>query len=499
MNVVELIVELGRWGQSHHMEVLTGCIAAPLLLGATHLVLRKRHPAATTHGSARWASRRELRKAHLLQPEGAVLGRWHGRLLCDTSDGHILLCGPTRKGKGLSTIIPSLINWVGSILCLDPKDGENYDVTARWRAWVAGNRMAYFTPCRSPHACVNVEDAIRLKTPHEFGDAYTIGQSLTAPDKMAKQTATSLHFQDLSALTLTAAQLHVKYTQTHSSLAAVWNFMTQYQDLMACIHVMRTTAHTSHGVHTAIARLSQAVRNISGDRELSSVWTTAIRPLVLYNDPYVAKSTDRSSFDLEALQYGPTPLSLYMVAPSLRQLDRLYPLYRVILDMAMDRLMHHKVRTWQHPLLVVADELPGHGYVRSLDRGAADMAGYGIKGLFVIQDIEQFEEVFGDKTPIWSNTDTKVFYAPQNDKTAERIAEHMLGEGTISNPVEQHQGGLLGRRSTSYQHVGRALLTPDEVMELDPRLEIIRTSGLKPIVAEKIDYRVDPAFQGRVR
>jgi type IV secretion system protein VirD4 len=500
MNVADLILELGRWGQTHRTEMLTGIVAAPLLLGAASLALRHRRPVATTHGSARWATLREVKRAGLLQPEGVVLGRLRGRLVCDASDGHVLLCGPTRKKKGVSTIIPTLLNWLGSTIVLDPKDGENYDVTARWRAQVARNRIAYFTPCRMPHTCINVLDSIRLKTPQEFGDAYTIAQSLTAPEKLAKESATSLHFRELAAFLLTAAELHVCYSGGHASLAAVWAFLTQFHDsLHDCLQVMQTTAHTSHGVHQAITSLTSAIRNITGDRELGSVWSTAIRPLVLYNDPLVAASTDTSTFDLDALQYAPEPLSLYMVAPSPRALERLHPLYRVVLDVAMARLMDHKVRTWTHRLLLCADELPAHGYMHSLDRGAADMAGYGIKGLFVIQDIEQFEEVFGDKTPIWSNTDTKVFYAAQNDRTARRIAEQMLGEGTTSNPVEQHQGGLLGRRSTSYQHVGRALLTADEFMELDEDFEMIRRSGIKPMLANKTDYRIDPTFQRRVR
>jgi type IV secretion system protein VirD4 len=180
-------------------------------------------------------------------------------------------------------------------------------------------------------------------------------------------------------------------------------------------------------------------------------------------------------------------------------LERLHPLYRVVLDVAMARLMDHRVRTWKHRLLLCADELPAHGYIHALDTGAADMAGYGMKGLFVAQDIKQLEDVYGEEPVLWGNTDIKVFHAPTNDLTAHRIAEKLMGDSTVSNPVEQHQGGLLGRRSTSYQHVGRSLLTHDEVMELDPRLEIIRRSGLKPILAEKIDYRTDPAFQDRMR
>ena len=499
MNAVDLILALGRWGQQHPTELIVGLVAAPVVLGTASLLLRNGRSVSTTHGSARWATPREVKRAGLYGAEGVVLGRLGGRLLCDAGETHVLLIAPTRSGKGIGVIIPTLLNWLASVIVLDPKDGENYDVTARWRSRVAQNRVAYFTPCRSPHTCINVLDSIRLRTPQEFGDAYTIAQSLTAPEKMAKESATSLHFRELAALTLTAAQLHVCYTTSHASLAAVWAFLTQqHENLQDCLATMKGTAHTSHGVHQAITSLTSAIQNISGDRELSSVWTTAIRPLVLYNDPLVAASTDTSTFALDALQYGPEPLALYMVAPSPRALERLHPLYRVVLDVAMARLMDHRVRTWNHRLLLCADELPAHGFVRAIDKGAADMAGYGMKGLFIAQDIKQLEDVYGEEPTLWGNTDIKIFHAPTNDLTAHRIAEKLMGDSTVSNPVEQHQGGLLGRRSTSYQHVGRSLLTHDEVMELDPRLEIIRRTGLKPILATKIDYRTDPAFQCRV-
>ena len=140
---------------------------------------------------------------------------------------------------------------------------------------------------------------------------------------------------------------------------------------------------------------------------------------------------------------------------------------------------------------------PAHGYIHAIDQGAADMAGYGMKGLFVAQDIEQVEEVYGEKNNLWGNTEIKVFHAPTNDLTAHRIADRLMGEGTVSNPTEQHQGGFLGRRSTSYGHVGRPLVTHDEMMELPAHLQIIRMKGLKPILAQKIDYRTDHAFAGK--
>ena len=74
MTAVDLILELGRWGQAHRTEVLAGLVGAPLLLGAASLALRSRQPAATTHGSARWATPREVRRAGLYGRHGVVLG-----------------------------------------------------------------------------------------------------------------------------------------------------------------------------------------------------------------------------------------------------------------------------------------------------------------------------------------------------------------------------------------------------------------------------------------
>jgi type IV secretion system protein VirD4 len=392
-------------------------------------------------------------------------------------------------------IIPTLLTWYPSALILDPKDGENADVTAPWRA-AYGREVALFTPCRSPQTCINVLDTIRLETRQEFGDAQVIAQSLVAPEKMARESATALHFRELAALLLTATILHVCYTSARASLAGVWAFLTQQHDsLEQCLKAMATTAHNSQGVHQAVRSMTTAIKNITGDRELSSVWTTAIRPLVLYSDPFIAASTDTSTLILEDLQYGPVPLSLYLIAPSPMALERLHPLYRVILDVAMLRLMEHPVRTWQHRLLFVGDELPWFGYTRAIDKGIAVMAGYGIKGLLVTQDLPALEDVYGQQTTLWGNTDVKIFHAPTNDLTAKRISENLMGRGTLEHPVESRQAGVLGRQSVSLQHVGRSLLTTDEVMELDARKEIVRKSGVKPILADKVDYRTDGEFQ----
>jgi type IV secretion system protein VirD4 len=498
VNAFQLLVGIGEWAQ-HHPHLLLGLgIGGPLLAGGLTLLTRGRQARnATLHGSARWATYREVLRSGLSLTHGVVVGVMKGQTFYDDGPTHVFLSGPTRSTKGVTHIQPTLRTWRHSALILDPKDGENHAATHEAREKIG--RVEVFAPHKRAQACINVGDSIRLGTWHEVSDARAIGSSATAPYKMGYENATSLHFRDLARMVITAGLLHVAYAEPDRpvprpvpvapSMPALWRFLTQYhENLPACLKAMRTTQHTPHGAHPGIVSLVNVVRNIANDRELSGVWTTAIRPLEVYNDPRIAASTSTSTLRLTDLQLGTAPLSLYLCAPSPRALEALYPVYRVIVDIAMARLMDRPITTPAHRLLFCAEELPAHGYYHSINTGAGDMAGYGIKGFYVAQDLDQFEEVYGPKNTIWGNTETKIFHAPNNEKTAERISRYLLGESTIANPVASRQDGFIGGGSVSHGSVGRPLLTTDEVMGLDPSLAIVRRTGSKPMLLGKLGY-----------
>ena len=490
MTAWDTVMALGRWGQTHPKTIF-GVMGSAFALGMVLRVVtggHRRH--RDMHGSARWATYGEVKRSGLSRRAGVMVGVMQERAFLDNGPKHVFLCGPTRAGKGVFHIQPTLAyGWQHSALILDPKRGENYELTRQAREGYG--RVRAFAPYQAPLARINVLDTIRLQTVQEHGDALTIAQSLTAPHKMIGENATSMHFRELAAMLLTAALLHVCYTKAKPSLAAVWHFLTQqHADLAACLRTMRRAKHTPHGVHPTIAQFTQAISNITGDRELSSVWTTMIRPLSLYADPLIAASTNTSTLALEDLQHGPEPLALYLLAPSPRSLERLHPVYRVIVDVAMARLTDRPVSATARRLLVCAEELPAYGYMHSINKGASDMAGYGIKGLFVAQDMDQFEDTYGQKNTIWGNTETKIFHAPDNERTAERLSRFILGAATVENPVQSRQG-FFRDGSVSYQHVERPLLTTDEVQALDPSQIIVRRTGSKPMLLYKLGF--DPA------
>ena len=497
MNPLHGLVDLGSWAQHHRELVIGACLGLPLLAAGASLLTRRRAQSADTHGSARWSRYGEITRSGLSLTHGVVVGTMKGQTFYDDGPTHTFLMGPTRSTKGVCHIQPTLRTWRHSALILDPKDGENYTQTHATRAQFGA--VEVFAPYGSPRACINVVDAVRWGTLHEVGDVETIAESATAPHKlgtsMAASNDTAQHFRDLASWIMQAALLHLGYAplpgmqRFHPSLPCLLAFLTQYHtNLASCLRLMRTTRHVAGGVHPAVAQLVTMILNIASEKEMSGLWTTALRPLKVYLNPLVARSTMTSTLSLLDLQLGAKPLSLYLLAPSPRALSRLYPVYRVIIDMAMARLMGRPITTPAHRLLFCAEELPAHGYYRSIDAGAGDMAGYGIKGLYVAQDLEQFEEVYGEKNTIWGNTETKIFHAPNNERTAERISRYLLGDATLAHPVASRQDGPLGGGSVSYQHVGRPLLTTDEVMSLDPSKVLVRRTGNKPMLLDKLGY-----------
>ncbi len=87
----------------------------------------------TTYGSARWADRMDLRKGGLLAGQGVFLGRAGGDYLRHDGPEHVMAFAPTRSGKGVGLVVPTLLSWLGSAVIHDIK-GENWNLTAGWRS-----------------------------------------------------------------------------------------------------------------------------------------------------------------------------------------------------------------------------------------------------------------------------------------------------------------------------------------------------------------------------
>jgi type IV secretion system protein VirD4 len=324
----------------------------------------------TTYGSARWATKNEVRAAGLLDPDGVVLGRFARDYLRHNGPEHVLCFAPTRSGKGVGLVIPTLLTWPGSAIVHDIK-GENWQLTAGWRARFG--RVLLFDPTNPASAAYNPLLEVR-RGDTEVRDVQNVADILVDPEGALERRN---HWEKTSHSLLVGAILHVLYAERDKTLAGVANFLSDpKRPIEATLRAMMTTRHLGDRPHPVVASAARELLNKS-ENERSGVLSTAMSFLGLYRDPVVAKVTSRCDWRIGELVEGKRPATLYLVIPP-SDISRTKPLVRLVLNQIGRRLTEDlKVR--DHRMLLMLDEFPALGRLDFFESALAFMAGYGLK------------------------------------------------------------------------------------------------------------------------
>ncbi|TIY01359.1 MAG: conjugal transfer protein TraG, partial [Mesorhizobium sp.] len=474
-----------------------GCAAAI----AGSLLRARQRGSVTTYGSSRWATTHEVETAGLLRPAGVFLGRLNDRYLRHDGPEHVMAFAPTRSGKGVGLVVPTLLSWTGSAIIHDIK-GENWQLTSGWRS-----KFSYcllFNPTDPRSARYNPLLEVR-KGPDEIRDVQNIADILVDPEGALERRN---HWEKTSHSLLVGAILHVLYAEEEKTLARVATFLSDPQrSFAATLQRMTTTNHLGTGhnpqVHPVVASAARELLNKS-ENERSGVLSTAMSFLGLYRDPTVATATSSCDWRIADLVDGERPLSLYLVVPP-SDISRTKPLVRLILNQIgrrlTERLEGDPKKSRKHQLLMMLDEFPALGRLDFFETALAFMAGYGIRSYLIAQSLNQVSKAYGENNAILDNCHVRIAFSSNDERTAKRISD-ALGTATELRSMRNYAGHRLApwlsHVMVSRQETARPLLTPGEVMQLPPSDELVLVSGLPPIRAKKLRYYQDQNFTDRV-
>jgi type IV secretion system protein VirD4 len=455
----------------------------------------------TTYGSARWASPRETNAAGLHGPKGVFLGKLRDDYLRHDGPEHIMAFAPTRSGKGVGLVIPTLLSWTGSAVIHDIK-GENWQLTAGWRGTFS--HALLFNPTDLRSARYNPLLEVRRGI-NEVRDVQNIADILVDPEGALERRN---HWDKTSHALLVGAILHVLYAEQEKTLARVATLLSDPQrSFAATLKRMMTTNHIGSAgqplVHPVVASAARELLNKS-ENERSGVLSTAMSFLGLYRDPTVAAVTSACDWRISDLIDGKQPCSLYLVVPP-SDISRTKPLIRLVLNQIGRRLTEQLdatgAPTHKHKLLMMLDEFPALGRLDFFETSLAFMAGYGIRAFLIAQSLNQISKAYGENNAILDNCHVRVCFSTNDERTAKRVSD-ALGTATEQRAMRNYAGHRLspwlGHVMVSRQETARPLLTPGEVMQLPPTDEIVMISGLAPIRAKKLRYYEDGNFAGRV-
>jgi type IV secretion system protein VirD4 len=476
------------------------------------------------HGSARWATAEDVEATGLLgQTDGVYVGGWPDKgflhYLRHNGPEHVLAFAPTRSGKGISLVIPTLLAWKESCVVYDIK-GENWAKTAGWRASV-GQTCYKFSPVEPTGGSrFNPLAEIRLNTERDVSDAHNIAEILVRTGNQQHMAIDQhTHFQDAAVSLTTGMILHVCYLAERSGAVAcladvAHTFTRPGINFQQTLKEMLTADHTTYGTHPVVAEKAQEMLD-KDIEELSGVLSTAKTALSVYSDPMVARNTAVSDFSVQDLVNAEAPASLYIVVPPsdkqrLRRLTRL--IFTIIVNRLTERLefagvAQHRNR---HRLLFLIDEFPSLEYMQIFADALSYMAGYGLKAYLFAQDIRQIVDAYGHNESIVSNCHVRVAFAPNQFETAELLSK-MTGVTTVEKADLSFSGKRLATTAETVMatatQIERPLMTADEVMRLEgPQKEgsgaeeritepgemLIFSSGAPAILGRQMLYFKDP-------
>jgi len=475
--------------------------AAAAIAGSVWRARQQRN--VTTYGSARWAKRSDIRSAGLLDPDGVFLGKWRRSYLRHHGPEHVMAFAPTRSGKGVGLVVPTLLSWTGSAVIHDIK-GENWMLTSGWRSRFS--HCLLFDPTNPNSARYNPLLEVR-KGEGEVRDVQNIADILVDPEGSLERRS---HWEKTGHALLVGVILHVLYAEEEKTLARVASFLSDpSRTFEKTLGLMKATNHlgtkAAPQVHPVVAQVARELLNKS-ENERSGVLSTAMSFLSLYRDPTIAQVTSDCDWRIADLMDAAHPVSLYLVVPP-SDISRTKPLVRLVLNQIGRRLTEELESAIgggsgpkRHRLLMMLDEFPALGRLDFFESALAFMAGYGVRAYLIAQSLNQIEKAYGPNNSILDNCHVRVAFAANDERTAKRISD-ALGTATEQRAQRNYAGHRLApwlaHVMVSRQETARPLLTPGEVMQLPADEAIVMASGAAPIRAKKLQYYRDRNFAGR--
>ncbi|MGE0586889.1 MAG: type IV secretory system conjugative DNA transfer family protein, partial [Flavobacteriaceae bacterium] len=210
----------------------------------------------------------------------------------------------------------------------------------------------------------------------------------------------------------------------------------------------------------------------------------ALRP---FRNERVVAATSVTDMDLRALKHR--PISIYL-APSVTDITLLRPLLALFVQQTLDTLLlEHTERSV--PVYFLLDEFRQLKKMSEITTKLPYVAGYNIKMAFVIQDLKNLDEIYGETSrhSLMGNCGYQLVFGANDQVTAETVSKG-LGKRTVRYKTESRTIELMGlhRRTRIEQLRERDLMMPQEVRQMPASKMVIMAEGQNPIYADKLQF-----------
>ncbi len=470
-----------------------------------------------TLGSAEWVAPDKVLKALGSQggPSPVLLGWLPGdngepQYISHDDDSHMVTIAGSRAGKGVSLIIPNLLSYKGSVVCVDLK-GENCAVTSRYREEVLGQTVVRLDPFKiitdNPDA-FNPLEMLDTESDELIDDITDLSEAL-----IVRGAAKDAHWDDSARAVIKAIILFILRTQPagerHLSLLRTYilkGLDIGDEDGATFENLLFSMTQIEDDFLIGMANRIQEM----SDEERGSVMSTVQRNTEFLDSPPVQRTVDKSTFDLTKLRDG---MTIYLIMPEWRLAGHSRWL-RLMLTIVLQNLQQIPKRNSSDPsVLFVLDEFAALGHMSVVERAAGYIAGFGVKLWSVLQDLSQLKDIYSKRwetflgnsgilTAFGNIDQTTLDYLSKRLSKAEVMRfETSYVEGTnYSSGAKGGGGGASDSQTMNPKTVLSPLLQPDEFSQIFGRNSgnlYVGLGGEQPVWAHRIEYYEQEPFKSR--
>ncbi len=427
-----------------------------------------------------------------------------GSLVGIDDDRHVLTVAGSRAGKGRSAIVPNLLSYGGGVVALDPK-GENANLTASYRAKTLGQKVRILDPFGITHpklkkyrVSYNPLGRLKVLSRTLIEDAGRIVDSIVVENPNAKDP----HWDDSAKALIESLILHVvtfgEAKEGGRDLVAVYDALTGRIDSLATVFKKMMANGALEGRVAAAARFFSKMPK----EEFGSVLSTAKRHMKFLDYTSIRSALRDGDFSLDELKGG--KVSLYVCLPP-ASLGSCRGFLRMMVNQTLGT-MDSVLERPKVPLLVVLDEFPVLSYMREIEEAAGQIAGYGVKLWFIVQDMGQLRSLYKTRWETFlGNTGMIQIFGNVDNFTLEYVSKK-LGNTTIatSSRSAQTRDQVMERGGTGISEQERTtpLLSPSEIASYFSRedeysRQLLLLPGRRPFVLSRILYDQREPFKSR--
>jgi len=440
-------------------------------------------------GTACWARVQDMRRVGYIKAyrkiSGPIFGktskpRGFGQYLTNGEQPHSLVVAPTRAGKGVGIVIPTLLTFNGSVLALDVK-GELFELTSRARL-KRGDRIFKFSPLDKDgktHCYNPVLDIVAMPPERRFTETRRLAVNLIeAKGKGAEG------FID-GARDLFVAGILACIERGNPTIGAVYDLFASPGE--------KYKLFAQLAEESGIAEVTRIFDNMAGnDTKIITSYTSVLGDggLNLWADPMIKNATSRSDFSIYDLRRDPTSIFL-CVSPN--DLEVIAPLVRLFFQQTvsiLQRSMPGKDEIFE--VLFLLDEFKHLGRLEAIETAITTIAGYKGRFMFIIQSLSALTGAYeqAGKSNFLANTGVQVFMATADDETPEYISK-AIGEYTFTNKSTSYNQKEWWSANISKSEQGALLMRPEQVRLVDDNKQIVLIKGRPPLHMDKVKFYAD--------